>query len=269
MCKEKCYWISAKASVSGVLGTPYMVTQNLDKSDRIVNGSIGILKHIETTVKNGEEYVIRVWLELEDEAYGGRLRMKYQQHMIEHRINSKYTPFVRRDMKSKIIKVKRKQFPLLPSNAQTIHKVQGASSDMIVYEYDRSHELALVYVALSQARSLQGLFPTNRKKDHRFRHCMKDNSCVKLQNEFKRLETKRLITIVDTCQKFLQTAKSNSAVTIASLNVQSVYAHSKDVSSDYVLKNISVLSLSETWIHEGGIGCGDKRNNCDSFSQYN
>ncbi|CAH0401997.1 unnamed protein product [Chilo suppressalis] len=81
-----------------------------------------------TTVKNGEEYVSRVWLLFDDPACGEKIRLKCQQHMVEHRIDLRYTPFVRRElpinMKSRIIKVKRRQFSLLPSNAQTIHKVQ-------------------------------------------------------------------------------------------------------------------------------------------------
>lgn len=158
-----------------VLGTPYMVTQNLDTADRIVNGAIGILKHIETTVKNGEEYVSRVWLLFDDQACGAKIRLKYQQHMVEHRIDRRYTPFVRRElpinMKSRIIKFKRRQFPLLPSNAQTIHKVQGASFDMVVYEYDRSHKLALVYVA----SPLTSPVVDQAKKYMRFMACFNTN----------------------------------------------------------------------------------------------
>ena len=217
-----------------VLGRPYMLTQNMDKNDHLVNGAMGILKHCELGVKDGNEYVKRLWIEFDDEQCGAELRLKYRQHMIKHKILDSYTPIVRRklsiSLNSKVIKVKRKQFPVLPANAITIHKSQGASFDKVVYEYDRSHEISLVYVALSRARTLEGLFLTNKKKDHRFRHCMKNtNTRVELQNEMRRLETKRLITLYDRCNEFIEEAKEEEAMTIASFNVQSLHAHKKDV----------------------------------------
>ena len=58
--------------------------------------------------------------------------------------------------------IKRTQFPLTLSWACTVHKVQGLSLDRVVVSFDllkqRAFNHGQIYVALSRARSLQGLF---------------------------------------------------------------------------------------------------------------
>lgn len=56
------------------------------------------------------------------------------------------------------------QFPILEACAITVHKSQGSTYDKVVYNYLSSHEQPLVYVELSRATSIKGLYLTNQNK---------------------------------------------------------------------------------------------------------
>lgn len=68
----------------------------------------------------------------------------------------------------------------------TIHKSQGGTFDPVVYDYAKTHRQKLVYAALSRDTTLQGLYLTNVKQDHRFYHNL-SNSDKALVSEFEPL----------------------------------------------------------------------------------
>ncbi|GFT63070.1 uvrD_C_2 domain-containing protein [Trichonephila clavipes] len=51
---------------------------------------------------------------------------------------------------NKIVRAKRKHFPLISALAMIIRKSQGGTDDAIVYEFDRKHPRELVYVVLTR-----------------------------------------------------------------------------------------------------------------------
>ncbi|GFT73726.1 uncharacterized protein TNCV_631081 [Trichonephila clavipes] len=55
-------------------------------------------------------------------------------------------------------------------DAITIHKSQGGTFDEVVFNYDKSQQIQLVYVALSRVTSIDGLYFTNDKDDFKFYH---------------------------------------------------------------------------------------------------
>lgn len=59
---------------------------------------------------------------------------------------------------NKKVIVKRKHSPLVAVCAMTIHKSQGCTFPEVVYEYDKMNSQQLVYVALSQVTSIDGLY---------------------------------------------------------------------------------------------------------------
>lgn len=235
------------------IGKPYMIRANIDVLDSLVNGAIGTLRYIERNVETGE--IKRLWLSFGDPKIGRLLRAKAEGYVRSNPdLNCLWVPIARRTCNiqttSKIISCKRTQFPLVEACAITIHKSQGGTYNTVVYEYNRSHEQQLVYVALSRATSLQGLFITNQDKDHTFYHHRgKENK--ELSNEFKRLERHPLQTIGDTCRDFLDQSTQTDDPTLLSLgtfNTQSLKAHLLDITTDFVLPRCKLLSISETWV---------------------
>jgi hypothetical protein len=229
-----------------------MVTTNVDVLDGLVKGAIGTLRYID---RNAETSAIkRLWLYFDDSKIGRLLRVKAQAHLLANPdLDHSWTPISQRTCNlhttSKIITCKRTQFPLVEACAITIHKSQGGTYDTIVYEYSKSHEQQLVYVALFRATSLNGLYLTNRDDDHVFYH-HRGKVNRELRNEFARLECHRLKTIEDTCRDFLDRSLESdfTSLSLCTFNAQSLNAHSLDITTDFVLPRCKLLSISETWI---------------------
>lgn len=104
----------------------YMVIQNIDVEDGIVNGSTGILKDwtYETNATTGEKRICRIWMLFEDPIVGFSARMA-----TPHGSDSRLTPIERYEQSIctkivGIVKFVRKQFPLAYANAITVHKAQ-------------------------------------------------------------------------------------------------------------------------------------------------
>ena len=60
----------------------------------------------------------------------------------------------------------------------TIHKSQGGTFNEIVYEYQRTHSLPLLYVALSRVTSIEGLYIVPKDNDNRFYHGRKSDISI-------------------------------------------------------------------------------------------
>ena len=145
----------------------------------------------------------------------------------------------------------------------TIHKAQGGTFDVIVYEYDRCHSRELVYVALTRVTNIEGLFlvtKENTKESWIFHHGrvgkaqVEDSNATKnlkrstthredLSIELKRLHENPLQTITKT---FLDFINKNNRLSIFSFNCQSLLEHVNDLEIDALVKKINVLILSET-----------------------
>ncbi|KAK8758856.1 hypothetical protein V5799_003513 [Amblyomma americanum] len=137
--------------------------------------------------------------------------------------------------------VKRTQFPLVPASAMTIHKSQGGTFDAVVYEYAANHPQKLVYVALSRATSLEGLYLTNKDGCYKFTH-RGPNPDRTLKAEFERLQQHPLETAFSCCERLVE----KSAVTIATLNVRSLLLHNCEITSDAMLMSAHALVFTET-----------------------
>ncbi|XP_075553763.1 uncharacterized protein LOC142586404 [Dermacentor variabilis] len=168
---------------------PYMLLKNIDITDGLVNGMVGKLKLIEYDAQ-GEP--CRVWLRCPP-GVGILAKAKLAQRGYRRNMNA-WIPIdlmsMQFQLKGKLLKhtsVKRTQFPLVPASAMTIHKSQGGTFDAVVYEYAANHPQKLVYVALSRATSLEGLYLTNKDGCHKFTH-RGPNPDRALKAEFERLQ---------------------------------------------------------------------------------
>ncbi|KAM7285233.1 uncharacterized protein ISCGN_032191 [Ixodes scapularis] len=250
-CKGKAELGNLPANIMLCIGKPYMLTLNVDVSDGLVNGSVGILQYIQYATLREPE---RIWLhsgELGSKiAIGTVAAAKSRQlRALDRNIQQNWTPIERRtvtcviDKKSRI-SLRRCQLPIVQASAITIHKSQGGTYENVVYSYAKSHPQKLVYVALSRATDINGLYLTNVDNDFTFYHG-KPNPDRVLLDEFRRLQSHKLQTVTAKCYAMI---KQPHLFSVAALNVRSLPAHSKDVHHDPILRHASVLCLSETWM---------------------
>ncbi|CAK9832801.1 ATP-dependent DNA helicase pfh1, partial [Anthophora retusa] len=228
------------------LNRPYMIRSNIDVVDGIVNGVIGWLRYVECDPED-TTVVKRLWFEFENQRVGRLLRVKCKGFKsLNKELEDTWIPIAKRtsviQLKSRIITCKRTQFPVVEACAITIHKSQGGTYQKVVYEYKKSHDQQLVYVALSRATSIDGLYLTNSENDYTFYHA-KGRENQELRNKFRRLQRNRLKTVTDELCEFL----ANSLVSLCTFNVQSLNAHTIDLITDPLIVGSNLLLLNETW----------------------
>ena len=132
-----------------------MLTTNINIEDRLINGQMGTVKHIE--IKENE--VKTIYLEL-DEKCAGPIRISGSNVIAK---NNKWVPVKREETSIYLSKYKStSQFPLVLSWACTGHKVQGLSLTSAVVSFDlekqKSFNEGQMYVALSRVTSIYNLF---------------------------------------------------------------------------------------------------------------
>ena len=118
-----------------------MLTTNINIEDRLINGQMRTVKHIE--IKENE--VRTIYLELDDKCIG-QIRMSGSDVIAK---TSKWVPVKREEAyiclskyKSISPAIKIRRFPLVLSRACTVQKVQGLSLTLAVARFDlesRSH----------------------------------------------------------------------------------------------------------------------------------
>ncbi|GFW55262.1 uncharacterized protein TNCV_116481 [Trichonephila clavipes] len=99
---------------------------------------------------------------------GQLYRVKAKPHVMCKRdvLDLKWTPIVTRAANIPLggnIKCRRNQFPVVSASAITIHKSQGGTFDEVVFNYDKSQQIQLVYAALMR-------YLSNDKDDFKFYH---------------------------------------------------------------------------------------------------
>lgn len=241
-----------------VVNMPYMITTNVAVEDGLVNGAIGDLKFIEYDDDDLQQTPTRLWFKFENAAIGATLRIK-SRPLIHSRpgvLQQDWTPISKRAANvslSNSIKCKRTQFPIVSACALTVHKSQGGTFSEVVFDYHKSQDQQLVYVGLSRVSSLQGLYLTNNQNEFKFHHAKGSNTLrvKELQDELQRLTNHRAVTLCDELRNFV-TSDDHPCI-LVSLNVQSLGAHTLDISSDDVLMRADLFALSETWMDNNAV----------------
>ncbi|KAG5666229.1 hypothetical protein PVAND_017804, partial [Polypedilum vanderplanki] len=227
-----------------IIGLRYMVSTNIDVSDGLFNGASGILRFVEISNRK----INCVYIEFDDESIGGKARSSRYRVMTTNQIRNRWTP-IKATKKSFYtcqggsVQIAREQFPLVMAEAITIHKSQGRSESKIVIDVRnpskiRNHmDRQKWYVALSRARSLNGLYilgtfkpPGEIKPDD------------DVNTEMNRLRQNPLVPKY----QFLRTVPEN-VIQIVSHNTQSIRKHITTIVSDQVFSNSHIITLQESW----------------------
>ncbi|GFS83880.1 uncharacterized protein TNCV_2363191 [Trichonephila clavipes] len=252
----------------------------------LVNSAIGTLKYIEyltedeqvtiygTTEVDGEPQPststrirkrVRLWLEFPNPSMGQLCREKAKPHVMCKRdvLDLKWTPIVTRAANIPLggnIKRRRNQFPVVSASAITIHKSQGGPFDEVVFNYDKSQQIQLVYVALSRVTSINGLYLTNDKDVLKFYHGRGSTApTVKdIRDEYDRMANHRLPTLSMQARAFCKRdvlAERNEdqggylhqrrqlILIVSAFNAQSLVAHAGDIESDNILMNSDYMNV--------------------------
>lgn len=105
-----------------------------------------------------------LWFDFESKRIGNVSRSTYFKHMKEENIPIHLVPVVKTSIieygRNEIYMITRKQFPITPAEAKTVHKSQGCTCDEVFVDLADSKFLktSMVYVAYSRVTSLKGLY---------------------------------------------------------------------------------------------------------------
>lgn len=196
-----------------------MITNNLNIEDGLVNGAIGTLEEYTILANNH----FRLWIQFPEENVG-KIRRREVEHPTWTAID-----MIKREIrlrKNQPITIVRQQFPLIPAEAITIHKSQGATYKAVAVHLQGLRRNSL-YVALSRCTTLSGLFLLGT-----FKEPVAPSPFDKVKMEIERLHNKDFTTACP----FLANYKNH--ITILYSNVQSL---TKFLSKD-VWKNIKYNS---------------------------
>ena len=168
------------------VGLRYDLTANISVLDGLTNGAECIVKRIDYRVLNSSRPRI-IWVLFQDCNIGKNWRKEYS-HLYDETAEQNWTPILEISRRFKINKnrkgdVMRRQFPLQPSSAKTVHRCQGDTVDRIVIELPARRSEHMHYVALSRVKNLSGLHILSLNKN-------KITVSKKVEEEMKRLRTK-------------------------------------------------------------------------------
>ncbi|XP_028408815.1 LOW QUALITY PROTEIN: ATP-dependent DNA helicase PIF1-like [Dendronephthya gigantea] len=145
-------------------GARVMLTTNINISDRLINGQIGSVFKVDVNPTNQKATVL--YIKFDDPNAGKNLINTTSNVMArEHQVVPIQPVLAKikiRPGKPSSPEIQRVQFPVALAWACTVHKVQGLTLDQVVVSTElvkqRSFNYGQIYVALSRATSLQGLY---------------------------------------------------------------------------------------------------------------
>lgn len=213
----------------------------------ISSNSLGTLKSVtlgeKLINKNVSEIPMVAWILLDEERSGLKMRSSYPEKrrmLTPIELVSKNIQLTG-NMK---IKVMRTQFPLLPAFAMTIHKSQGQSYDNVSIHAKPGMSRALLYVALSRARSLNGL-SIHLDGNQSFESVLpkqKTMSTISVDEEICRLRTSLIRPIFASLR--------NDRPFLVYQNIQSYNCNGQRTLTDSIFRESEILVFVETWLTE-------------------
>ena len=213
----------------------YDLTTNVSVLDGMTNGAECIIKKIDYRVEGSSRPSI-IWVLFQEQHIGNDYRREYS-YLYNQSIEKNWVPIleVKRQFTKNKIQVLRRQFPLRPSAAKTIHRCQGDTLNEAVVDLPSLKREHMHYVALSRLRSISGLHILNLNEK-------KIAVSKKVQEEMTRL---RQNYVLKSHLPFLYKDTSET-FKILFQNVRSLHLHVADVASDYSVKAADINIFVET-----------------------
>lgn len=213
------------------------LAMNIRTEDGMTNGAGNVVKKVQLHQKNKPSGII--WVQFDHADVGGKTRCD-NKHLYAQGIETTWTPIkpittqfaVGRNRTAQVV---RKQFPLRPAAAKTIHRSQGDTESRIVVNFDTKKAIPHIhYVGLSRVKTIEGLHITNL--------CEKKIAVSPdVQTEMRRLRNSGLSLSVSPLY-----SKSPLSLKICYLNARSLHKHIDDIRKDLNYSNTDISIFSET-----------------------
>ena len=228
------------------IGARVMLIHNVDVSDLLCNGALGILIGVETS-QNGSLEKLVVKFDMPNAGKASRdqhpgYAKKYPEGTVITKMDKEYTLSSHANT-SGASTARLIQYPLVLAYAVTVHKIQGQTIEKpskICVDLRRVRNGGQAYVALSRIKELEQLFILEELPAHK----MYPNH--KALDEIKRLEEISINNNPTSWDK----VKTHGVTKICFLNVRSLLNKFDNIKSDINLYQSDFMILAETWIPE-------------------
>ena len=214
------------------------LAMNIRTEDGLTNGAGNVVKQVQLYQKD-KAYGI-IWVQFDHADVGEKTRHD-NRHLYVQGIQSSWTPIKPITTqfavgKNKTAQVVRKQFPLRPAAAKTIHRSQGDTETKIVVNFDTKRAIPHIhYVGLSRVTTIEGLHITNLCES-------KIAVNPDVQTEMKRLRSSGCVKL-----SVLPLYAANPiAFKICYLNTRSLHKHIDDIRKDLNYSSADISIFSET-----------------------
>ena len=214
------------------------IALNIRSDDGITNGAGNVVKKVQLNQPGKPTGVI--WVKFDHSDVGEKTRHE-NRHLYVQGIKSSWTPIkpittqfaVGRNQTAQVV---RKQFPLRPAAAKTIHRSQGDTEQKIVVNFNTKRKIPHIhYVGLSRVTTMEGLYITDLCEDK-----IAVNPEVAAEMELLRKERQLKLSITPIY-------KTNQVLfKLCYLNTRSLHKHIKDVRHDLNFTSTYINIFSET-----------------------
>jgi hypothetical protein len=243
------------------LNVKYMIINNVDLYDGLVNGTCGTLKKFE--LDSSGKYATRLWFDYYDPEIGRMVRSK---EMKCAEIDKGWTPMTRAEATIKISKaapwsITRKQFQITECEALTIHKSQGQTYQAVALNIiQKNLNRASLYVALSRITALKDLYLFGAKsivegqKFLTYSKSQKKKEIERIKKSEIHVEKKRLkekvplinyFPFLDEIQNTQNNLNNQNTLKVMFHNVASLSYHMDYIRSDFAVKLADLLIFVE------------------------
>ena len=215
------------------------IALNVRTDDGLTNGASNVVTHVKLSQPNKPSGII--WVEFDDEDVGKKTRQENRHLYRRDGIQLTWTPIkpVTTQFavgRTKSAQVVRKQFPLRPAAAKTVHRSQGDTQTQIVANLNTKRAIPHIhYVTLSRVTTMEGLYITDLCEN-------KIAVDPKVVKEMLELRTQRRLELCFTPLYQLDPTDFK----ICHLNARSLHKHIDDVRKDFNYNSCDVAIFTET-----------------------
>ena len=214
------------------------ISLNIRTDDGMTNGAGNVIKRVQVHQTDRPSGII--WVQFDHAVVGEKTRHDNRQLYVQG-IEPTWTPIkpVTTQFavgRNRTVQVVRKQFPLRPAAAKTIHRSQGDTETRVVVNFDTRRAIPHIhYVGLSRVTTIEGLYITDLCED---KIAISDD----VRQEMKRLRCEGKLCL---CISPVYRAKE-IPFKLCFLNARSLHKHIQDVRRDFNYSSTDVNIFSES-----------------------